>query len=39
MSEELKNVDETQEVWSNFIHDFIEEDIIEIYNKENKNAK
>ena len=26
MSEELKNVDETQEVWSNFIHDFIEED-------------
>ena len=24
MSEELKNVDETQEVWSNFIHDFIE---------------
>ena len=27
MSEELKNVEETQEVWSNFIHDFIEEDI------------
>lgn len=27
MSEELKNVDETQEVWSNFIHDFIEEDM------------
>ena len=24
MSEELKNVEETQEVWSNFIHDFIE---------------
>ena len=27
MSEELKNVEETQEVWSNFIHDFIEEDM------------
>ena len=27
MSEELKNVDETPEVWSNFIHDFIEEDM------------
>ena len=27
MSEELKNVEETQEVWSNFIRDFIEEDI------------
>ena len=27
MSEELKNVEETQEVWSNFIHAFIEEDM------------
>ena len=27
MSGELKNVEETQEVWSNFIHDFIEEDM------------
>ena len=27
MSEELKNVEETQEVWSNFIHDFIDEDM------------
>ena len=27
MSEELKNVEEPQEVWSNFIHDFIEEDM------------
>ena len=27
MSEELKNEEETQEVWSNFIHAFIEEDM------------